>query len=86
MDSALHARLEENELVFLRRHRSATYELGFGTLFISSEPDSLTWNFVGALHPSAAGLAGWSSVSCVCLSLRALPGSRHGCVTLQDAR
>lgn len=43
------ARLEENELAFLREHRSAVWNLGFGRLFVSSDRAVRTWNFIGAL-------------------------------------
>ncbi|MBK5259814.1 MAG: GNAT family N-acetyltransferase [Thermoanaerobaculia bacterium] len=48
-----HSRLEENELLFLRGHRSAVYDLGFGSLYISSDAKPLTWNFAGALRAGA---------------------------------
>ena len=41
------ARIEGNELAFLREHRSAVMDLGFGTLFVSSESKAISWNFLG---------------------------------------
>ncbi|HSP17169.1 MAG TPA: GNAT family N-acetyltransferase [Thermoanaerobaculia bacterium] len=46
------AELEANELEFLRRHRSAVAELGFGTLYVSSDPDALSWNFLTNVNAS----------------------------------
>jgi GNAT superfamily N-acetyltransferase len=45
--------LEENELTFLREHRSAVFDCEFGTAFLSSDPEPATWNFVGALRSSS---------------------------------
>ena len=41
--------IEHNELQFLARHRSATWPMGFGELFVSSDRSVKTWNFIGAL-------------------------------------
>ncbi len=69
-------KLEENELLFLRAHRSAVYDLGFGSLYISSDAKPLTWNFVGALRAvpdsldaaidrTVAFFADWNRTPCV---------------------
>ena len=73
---ASHQDLEQNELVFLRQHRSAIFDCGYGTAFVSSDPAPLTWNFVGALRSSATGVdeaidrtgqlfADWNRTPCV---------------------
>ncbi|MEO8217633.1 MAG: GNAT family N-acetyltransferase [Acidobacteriota bacterium] len=51
--------LEENELMFIRRHRSASMDLKFGTLYLSSESSVKNWNFIARIH------AGRRDLECV---------------------
>jgi GNAT superfamily N-acetyltransferase len=67
--------LEGNELQFLAQHRSATWRIGVGELFISSDRAVKTWNFAGALDfgsdiPEGVALcekvfADWDRVPCL---------------------
>lgn len=75
----LNALLEENELEFLRRHRSATFDLPFGTLFVSSDDSVLPWNFVTHLNAdetlesrTVAFMRDWKRTPCIKLN----PASR----------
>lgn len=51
MDKPDTRELEDNELHFLEGHRSATYDLPFGQLYVSSDPSFATWNFLARFQP-----------------------------------
>jgi GNAT superfamily N-acetyltransferase len=46
--------IEANELLFVEQHRSAVWDAGPGRLFVSSDREVKTWNFIGALEATDA--------------------------------
>ena len=75
--------LESNELLFIEQHRSAVWQLDGGRLYISSNREVKTWNFLGAIATSDPAtlienardaFAAWEMTPCVKVTPFTKPG------------